>query len=123
MKKVTKTIKLLSQLSEEEKAEVAEFFKQEEEPKKEEETKVEPKKEEVVVKEEEPKKEVVKEEKEKYDFESMFKKLQEDFSVVVKEVKDLKEQKASQVGIKAKPKTPSEENSFDSIFNKLTSGQ
>ncbi len=87
-----------------------------EKPKEEEPTKVEPKEQ---PKQEEPK-EVKKEEPQK-DFESLFNQLSEQFKVVVDEVKTLKEQKVEQIGIKAKPKQPSEENSFDSIFDKLNS--
>lgn len=120
MKKVTKAIKAFSSLNEEEKAELAEFFKKEEE-----ET-VEEVKEEVEVKKEikvEPVVEKIEEKVEKVDFEKMFKQLTNDFKVVVEEVKTLKEQKVQQVGIKAKPKAPSSDTSFDNIFNKLTQGQ
>jgi hypothetical protein len=122
MKKVTKTIKLFNSLSEEERSEFLDFFKEdvEEETKKEEpkeEKKEEPKK-------EEPEKKVEKEvEKKGTDFEALFKQFttqyQEEIGALVKEVKTLKEQKAETIGIKAKPKEPKDENSFDSVFARL----
>jgi hypothetical protein len=114
MKKVTKAIKLVSGLTDEEKEEFAEFFKQEEEVKEE-------------VKKEEPEKpkqkvEPTKEEpkKEEFDFNGFLKQYQEDMKVLVEEVKTLKTQNVEKIGIKAKPKESKGENSFEDIFAKLT---
>ena len=123
MKKVDKTIKLFASMNDEEKKAFIDFFKEEEveeEPKKEvksEEKQEEPKKEEVEEKPKEEKKE------NKVDLQAFMDKLTEDFKVVVEEVKTLKEQKTAQVGVKAKPKDTKGENSFDSVFAKLTQNQ
>jgi hypothetical protein len=118
MKKVTKAIKLVSGLTDEEKEEFAEFFKQEVED--EEEVKEEVKKEEP----EKPKQKVepMKEEpkKEEFDFNGFLKQYQEDMKVLVEEVKTLKTQNVEKIGIKAKPKESKGENSFEDIFAKLT---
>lgn len=117
MKKVTKAIKLVSGLTDEEKQEFAEFFKQEEE---EVETKVEEKEEvKKEVKKEEPKKE------EKVDFESKFNELLEITTGLAKEVKDLKEKqpKLDSFGAKQKQGEGKETNDFNDLFNKLTQTQ
>jgi len=117
MKNVTKAIKLASKFTEEEKAEFAEFFTQEEEtkvePKVEEPVKVEVKKEEVKVETEkvEPKKE--------FDFDGFMARYNEEMKVVVKELKTLKEQNTETIGIKAKAKESKGENSFDDVFARL----
>ena len=107
MKKVLKGIKLYESYTDEEKSEFAEYFKPEEEPKKD-----EPKKVEVPVKEE------VKVEEKKYV--SM-----EDFATVVKELNEFKEKlpKLKEFGAKAKQGEGKDDNSFDSLFANLTQGQ
>jgi len=111
MKKVLKGIKLYESYTDEEKSEFAEYFKPEEEPKKD-----EPKKVEVPVKE--TVKEEVKVEEKKYV--SM-----EDFATVVKELNEFKEKlpKLKEFGAKAKQGEGKDDNSFDSLFANLTQGQ
>ena len=122
MKKVTKAIKLVSGLTDEEKQEFAEFFKQEEEEPKTEEPKVEEK-----PKTEEPKQEPDKKEepKQEQNFEEKFNKLLEGFNTLATEVKTIKEdqKKGKTFGAKGKQGEGKETKDFDSIMAELTSTQ
>jgi|LGOV01.1.fsa_nt_gb flagellar motor protein MotB len=114
MKKVTKAIKALSNLNEEEKQEVAEYFKVDEETG---EVKVAEKQEEKV-----EKKEVTKEvKKEDNDFEKKFDELNSKFETTVKELGDIKKklEKSKAFGEKAKPTLKDNSNEFDALFTNI----
>jgi outer membrane biosynthesis protein TonB len=110
MSKVSKAFKALNGLSDEEKLELEDLFKEEdvkEEPKKEE-PKVEPKK-------EEPKVEVKEEETE---IEKLFKKMNEKISTLTNTVEKMKP-----FGAKQKQQTSKDASEFDDMFANLRSKQ
>lgn len=118
MNKLTKAIKLVNGLTDEEKVEFAEFFKQEEDAKQEkQEIKTEVKEEKEEVKEE-PKKETI-------DFETRFNQLLEVTQGLVNDVKDIKEKqpKMQSFGAKQKQGEGKEQNDFNTLFANLTRGQ
>jgi len=111
MNKITKAIKLVSGLTEEEKQEFAEFFKQEEV-------------EEPETKKEEPKVEVAKVETKqepKVEEKSQIDILLEQMGVLAQEVKTLKEVQTKTTSFGAKPKQGDGKSStdFDDIFKNL----
>lgn len=119
MKKVTKAIKTCSSLSEEEKQDFYDFFKQEEEEVEEKEVvvKEEPKKEEKVeVVDEQPKKEEAPKKEEK-DFDKVFEMMQS----LAKEVKTLKETNEKLKSFGAQPKKINEKelDDFDTFFGNV----
>lgn len=114
MKKVTKAIKLVSGLTDEEKQEFAEFFKQEEEETQEQETKEEE------TQEEEQEEETTEEKTVEVhpDVLKMFESLNEKIENLTKTVP-----KTKSFGAKKKQGEGKETKGFDDIFASLTSGQ
>ena len=119
MKKVTKALKLVNSLSEEERQEFAEFFKPEEAEEAKDPEQKEPAKE---VKKE-VKEEVSKEDTTQKD--ERFEKLLEGFETLAQEIKSIKEKqpKLKDFGAKQKQGEGKEVNDFDTLFGNLTSGE